>query len=256
MKHLFINAWKERGINQIYVIGGDGTHKGIFELFKYVTANLDKISVIGIPKTIDNDVPIIDKSFGFDTACGEAERIIAAANCEAESAENGVGLVKVMGRDSGYIAAFSTLASRNVNICLIPESPFEIEGDYGLWETVCKRLQAKGHCVIVVAEGADDAVLDFHMEKGQSADAGGHIKHGDIGVYLKDRIVKYGKEKYEMEITLKYIDPTYAIRSVRSNAIDTIFCTKLAQNAVHGAMAGFTGFSIGIVRDVAAFNFL
>lgn len=135
---------------------------------------------------------------------------------------------------------------------MIPESPFEIEGEYGLCETVCKRLKKKNNCLIVVAEGADDACLDFKMEKVGKADAGGHVKHADIGLYIKERIVSYGKEKYNMDITLKYIDPTYSIRSVVSNAGDTIMCTKLAQNAVHAAMAGYTGFSIGHVRDVDA----
>jgi len=142
---VIIGACKERGINQLYVIGGDGTHKGIYRLYEYTVENKDKIVVCGVPKTIDNDIPIIDKSFGFDTAVAAAEKVIEAANCEAESAEYGVGLVKLMGRDSGYIAAFATLASRDVNICLIPESPFEIEGEYGLCESVCKRLKEKNH---------------------------------------------------------------------------------------------------------------
>lgn len=219
---VIINACKERGINHLYIIGGDGTHKGIYKLYEYATENLDKISICGIPKTIDNDIPLIDKSFGFDTSCEVAETIIESANCEAESAEYGVGLVKVMGRDSGYIAAFATLASRDVNICLIPESPFEIEGEHGLCETVCKRLKKKKHCLIVVAEGADDAILDSNLQKGTNADAGGHVKHADIGTFLREKIVSYGKEKHDMEITLKYIDPTYTIRSVAPNAGDTI----------------------------------
>lgn len=157
-----------------------------------------------------------------------------------------------MGRDSGSIAAFSTLASRDVNICLIPEAPYEIEGDHGLCETICKRLINKCHCLVVVAEGADDAAIDVEFAKSKNVDAGGHQKHFDIGSYLKDRIVQYGKEKHNLEITLKYIDPTYTIRSVPANAGDTIMCTKLAQNAVHAAMAGYTGFSIGHVKDVDA----
>lgn len=242
----------EKGINHLYIIGGDGTHRAIYKLYEYTVEHNIPITICGVPKTIDNDIPLIDKSFGFDTACEVAREIIEAANCEAESAENGVGLVKLMGRDSGAIAATATLASRDVNICLIPESPFEIEGEYGLCETVYKRLKKRSHCVIVVAEGADDAIIDAALEKGKSVDGGGHRKHGDIGVYLKERIVSYAKEKYNMEITLKYIDPTYTIRSVRSNASDTVLCTKLAQNSVHAAMAGYTGFSIGQVRDTAA----
>ena len=127
-----VKACKEKGINQLYIIGGDGTHRGIYKLYEYVTEQCDKIAICGIPKTIDNDIPIIDKSFGFDTAVTMAEKIISCAHNEAISANYGVGLVKVMGRDSGEIAASSTLASRDVNICLIPESPFEIEGEHGL----------------------------------------------------------------------------------------------------------------------------
>lgn len=156
-----------------------------------------------------------------------------------------------MGRDSGAIAAYSTLASRDVNICLIPESPFEIEGPNGLCETVCRRLKSKSHCLIVVAEGADEAALDIKLETDE-VDQLGRAKHADIGVYLKDRIVSYGKEKYGMEITLKYIDPTYAIRSVPADAGDTVLCTHLAQNCVHTAMAGYTGFSIGHLKEADA----
>jgi 6-phosphofructokinase 1 len=249
---VIIDMCKEKGINQLYIVGGDGTHRAIYALYEYATAQNEMISICGIPKTIDNDIPIIDRSFGFNSACAAAEEIIECVNVEANSAQYGVGLVKVMGRDSGEIAAMSTLASRDVNICLIPESPFELEGEFGLYEAVCRRLLRKGHCTIVVAEGADDAIIDDSLIKDDTVDAGGHTKHADIGVFLKDKIVAYGKEKHGIEITLKYIDPTYTIRSVPANAGDTIMCTKLAQNVVHGAMAGYTGFSIGHVKDVDA----
>ena len=245
---VIIDACKEKGINQLYIIGGDGTHRGIYKLYEYTAENKDKITICGVPKTIDNDIPIIDRSFGFESAVDAAEKMIEAANAEADSAQYGVGLVKLMGRDSGYIAAFATLASRDVNICLIPESPFELEGEYGLCENVCKRLKKKGHCVIVVAEGAAEALLDITLSRGEKVDAGGHVKHAEIGDLLKDRIVSYGKEKHNMEVTLKYIDPTYAIRSVPANPADTIMCSRLAHGSVHAAMAGYTGFSIGSVK--------
>lgn len=245
---VIINACKEKGINQLYVIGGDGTHKAAYALYEYVTANKDKIVVCGVPKTIDNDIPLIDKSFGFDSAVEAAELMIEAANVEAESAQYGVGLVKLMGRDCGYIAANATLSSRDVNFCLIPESPFEIEGDYGLCENVCHRLLANKSCVIVVAEGADESALDVKLERDGKTDGGGHVKHADIGVYLKNRIVAYAKEKYNIEVTLKYIDPTYAVRSVPANSGDKIMCSGLSQGSVNAAMAGYTGFSIGSVK--------
>ncbi|CAI2363346.1 unnamed protein product [Moneuplotes crassus] len=249
---VIIDICKEKGINHLYIIGGDGTHRGIYKLYEYATENKERISICGIPKTIDNDIPLIDKSFGFDTAVAVAEQIISCANNEAESAEFGVGMVKLMGRDSGEIAAAAAQASRDVNICLIPESPFEVEGEYGLCETVCQRIISKNHCTIVVAEGADDAIIDANLAKEGKADAGGHVKHADIGTYLKNKIVAYAKENYDINITLKYIDPTYTIRSVSANAGDTIICTKLAQNSVHAAMAGYTGFSIGTVKDTTA----
>lgn len=169
------------------------------------------IAVCGIPKTIDNDIPLIDKSFGYETSCEYANKIIEAANVEAECIPNGVGLVKVMGRDSGFIAMNASLANRDVNLCLIPEAKFMIEGEYGICSQIIKRLKIKHHAVIVVAEGADDGALDIKFEKDEnSKDAGGHIKHSDIGTYLQKRLTSYAKEN-GVEINVKYIDPTYAI---------------------------------------------
>ncbi|KAL8129683.1 hypothetical protein V2J09_018838 [Rumex salicifolius] len=231
-----VNSIQDRGINQVYIIGGDGTQKGASEIRRRGL----QVSVAAIPKTIDNDIPVIDKSFGFDTAVEEAQRAINAAHVEAESAENGIGLVKLMGRHSGFIAMHATLANRDVDCCLIPESPFFLEGSGGLFEYIETRLRENGHMVIVVAEGAG--------QKSGNVDQSGNVLNEDVGQWLSDKIKGHFKKTKKMDIVLKYIDPTYMIRAIPSNASDNIYCTLLAQSAVHGAMAGYTGFTVGQVN--------
>ncbi|XP_010688378.2 ATP-dependent 6-phosphofructokinase 6 [Beta vulgaris subsp. vulgaris] len=234
-----VDSIQDRGINQVYIIGGDGTQKGASVIYQEVRKRGLKVSVVGIPKTIDNDIPIIDKSFGFDTAVEEAQRAIHAAHTEAESVENGIGLVKLMGRDSGFIAMFATLASRDVDCCLIPESPFFLEGPGGLYEFIGKKLRDNGHMVIVIAEGAG--------EKLEERDPSGNKVFKDVGLWLS-HMIKEHFAKTKLNITLKYIDPTYMIRAVPANASDNVYCTILAQSAIHGAMAGYTGYTVGPVN--------
>jgi 6-phosphofructokinase 1 len=207
-----------------------------------------KVAVAGIPKTIDNDIAIIDKSFGFDTAVEEAQRAINAAHVEAESVKNGIGLVKLMGRYSGYIAMYATLASRDVDCCLIPESPFYLEGEGGLYEFVEKRLKENGHMVIVVAEGAGQELVAESVQNMDSRDASGNRLLLDVGLWLSEKLKDYMTVKEHKEMTLKYIDPTYMVRAIPSNASDNVYCTLLAQSAVHGVMAGYTGFTCGPVN--------
>ncbi|KNA26065.1 hypothetical protein SOVF_000610 [Spinacia oleracea] len=234
-----VDSIQDRGINQVYIIGGDGTQKGASVIYQEVRKRGLKVAVVGIPKTIDNDIPIIDKSFGFDTAVEEAQRAINAAHTEAESVENGIGLVKLMGRDSGFIAMFATLASRDVDCCLIPESPFYLEGEGGLYEFIGRRLRENGHMVIVIAEGAG--------EKVEERDPSGNKAFKDVGLWLSF-MIKEHFAKTKLNITLKYIDPTYMIRAVPANASDNVYCTILAQSAIHGAMAGYTGCTVGPVN--------
>uniref|UniRef100_A0A2P2JCN9 Phosphofructokinase domain-containing protein n=1 Tax=Rhizophora mucronata TaxID=61149 RepID=A0A2P2JCN9_RHIMU len=207
-----------------------------------------KVAVAGIPKTIDNDIPVIDKSFGFDTAVEEAQRAINAAHVEAQSAENGIGLVKLMGRYSGFIAMYATLASRDVDCCLIPESPFYLEGKGGLLEFIEKQLKENGHMVIVIAEGAGQDLLSESLQSKDQQDASGNKLLKDVGFWMSQKIKDHFAKVKKMEITLKYIDPTYMIRAIPSNASDNVYCTLLAQSAVHGAMAGYTGFTVGLVN--------
>ncbi|KAF3446715.1 hypothetical protein FNV43_RR11895 [Rhamnella rubrinervis] len=242
-----VDSINDRGINQVYIIGGDGTQKGASVIYEEIRRRGLKVAVAGIPKTIDNDIPVIDKSFGFDTAVEEAQRAINAAHVEAESFENGIGVVKLMGRYSGFIAMYATLASRDVDCCLIPESPFYLEGQGGLFEYIEKRLKENGHMVIVIAEGAGQDLLSESLQSMNQKDASGNKLLQDVGLWMSQRIkVHFAKTK--TVINLKYIDPTYMIRAIPSNASDNVYCTLLAQSAVHGAMAGYTGFTVGVVN--------
>ncbi|XP_039038188.1 ATP-dependent 6-phosphofructokinase 3-like isoform X2 [Hibiscus syriacus] len=240
-----VDSIQDRGINQVYIIGGDGTQRGASVIFEEIRKRGLKVSVAGIPKTIDNDIPVIDKSFGFDTAVEEAQRAINAAHVEADSIDNGIGVVKLMGRYSGFIAMNATLASRDVDCCLIPESPFYLEGGGGLFEYIERRLKENGHMVIVIAEGAGQELLSESMTQ---KDASGNKLLKDVGLWISQRIKDYFSKQRKMHINLKYIDPTYMIRAIPSNASDNVYCTLLAQSAVHGAMAGYTGFTSGLVN--------
>ncbi|KAK8935453.1 6-phosphofructokinase 3 [Platanthera zijinensis] len=243
-----VDSIQDRGINQVYIIGGDGTQKGASVIFEEIKRRGLKVSVVGIPKTIDNDIAVIDKSFGFDTAVEEAQRAINAAHVESESVEYGIGVVKLMGRYSGFIAMYATLASRDVDCCLIPESPFYLEGKGGLFEFIEKRLKENGHMVLVVAEGAGQELIAESMRFMDHEDASGNKLLLDVGLWLSQKIKNHFSTKKNITLNLKYIDPTYMIRAIPSNASDNVYCTLLAQSALHGAMAGYTGFTVGPVN--------
>jgi len=221
----------------LFAVGGDGTLRGAQAIAGEIQRRGLKISVIGIPKTIDNDISYVERSFGFETAVSEAVKAIDAAHTEAKGARNGIGLVKLMGRESGFIAVFASLARSDVNFCLIPEVPFTLDK---LLDSVRDRLQRRGHAVIVVAEGAGQDLVGDTQER----DASGNVKFKDIGLFLKDRINTHFKN-IGMEATLKYIDPSYTIRGVPANAYDSAFCLLLGQNAVHAGMAGRTNMVVG-----------
>lgn len=235
-----VDTLVEKNISILFTIGGDGTLKGAHEIFQEVTRRGLKISVTGIPKTIDNDISYVDRTFGFSTAVSIATNAISGAHAEAKGSRNGIGLVKVMGRDSGFIASYAALASNDTNFVLIPEVPFTLEGENGLLAHLKKRLERKSHAVILVAEGAGQEFF----QQAKSIDASGNIKHNDIGIFLKEKIVDHFR-KINFHANLKYIDPSYIIRSMPASADDAVFCIMLAQNAVHGAMAGKSGFLVG-----------
>jgi len=237
-----VDTLEKMGIELLFVIGGDGTLRGAHDLNTAIKKRGLNISVIGIPKTIDNDICGIEQSFGFSTAVEAARPAIHCAHAEAKGAWNGIGLVKLMGRDSGFIAATATLANSDVNFCFIPEAPFVLEGENGFLQTLEKRLDKKHHAVIVVAEGVGRQIAAINGV--QKKDASGNVLPDDIGLILKERIVQYFAEK-NMPVSLKYIDPSYMIRSLPTDSNDAAFCVLLGQNAVHAGMSGRTNMVVG-----------
>ena len=236
-----VDVLQEKGINLLFCIGGDGTLKGAKTIADAANNRNAKISVVGIPKTIDNDLGFVEKTFGFETSVQIASEIISCAHNEAEGAENGIGIVKLMGRDSGFIAATASLANSVVDFCLIPELPFHLDGPDGLCVAVHNSLKRHKHAVIVVAEGAGQELFE---NTNQRIDQSGNILKDDIGEHLRSELSDYFKQN-DITISIKYLDPSYHIRSVAANASDAVFCHLLAEYAVHAGMAGKTNLAIG-----------
>jgi len=232
-----VDTLKRLKIGILFTIGGDGTQRGALVISEEARRQGLQLAVIGIPKTIDNDISYIQKTFGFETAVAEAKRATYAAHSEAVGARNGIGLVKLMGRDSGFIAAYSVLVDNQVNFCLIPEVPFTLNG---LLAALKQRLLQRSHAVVVVAEGAGQ---DLFENKGER-DASGNIKYGDIGILLRNSIKEHFK-RIGMDFSLKYIDPSYTIRSQPANPHDSALCLLMGHSAVHAGMAGRTGMVVG-----------
>jgi len=235
-----VDTLERLNINILFTIGGDGTQRGAHAIAEEISARNLKISVAGIPKTIDNDINFIERSFGFETSFSIAQVIIQNAHYEAKGAYNGIAVIKLMGRDSGFIAANAALACPDVNFVIIPEMDFDLDGEKGFLTVLKKRLERKHHAVIVVAEGAGQ----FFFEDKNNKDASGNMQYEDIGLYIRDIIAEEFK-KSNFPHTIKYIDPSYILRSTPANANDSKFCFQLAQNAVHAAMAGRTDFVVG-----------
>jgi 6-phosphofructokinase 1 len=231
----------ELNINILFIIGGDGTLRGASQISAESQRRNHPLSVVSIPKTIDNDIMFTDKSFGYDTACAAAVEAIKAAHAEARTVRNGVGLVKLMGRHSGFIACSAALATSEVDFVLIPEVSFTLEGENGFLEALHQRIRRTGHALIVVAEGAGQELFD---DSDRDTDLSGNVLLKDIGLLLKGHIEKYSKE-HSLDLKFKYIDPSYMIRGVPANPQDGIYCVRLAQNAVHAAMAGKAATAIG-----------
>lgn len=232
----------QQRIDILFAIGGDGTQRGALAITREIAKRGLKIAVVGVPKSVDNDISGIDRTFGFATAVSESRHAIVCAHNEAKGAPNGIGLVKLMGRHSGFIAAYATLANSEVNLVLVPEVPFKLEGPGGILSALEWRLRRRQHAVVVVAEGAGQ---DLCGATGKEHDASGNAKLEDIGLFLKKEFTAYF-QRIGMEMNLKYIDPSYIIRSVEASADDSVFCLHLGQNAVHAAMSGETGVLIGL----------
>lgn len=234
-----------RNINILFTIGGDGTQRGALEISAEAARRGYPLAVVGVPKTIDNDVPFVSRSFGYLTAIEEAAKVLQCAHTECHSVHNGISIVKLMGREAGFIAAGATVASQDVNFTLIPEVPFRLEGRRGLLHLLKQRVLKRAHAVIVVAEGAGQDLI----ESGElGRDPSGNIKLKDIGAFLRQRIEEFFRRE-QVPVTLRYFDPSYVIRSVPADSEDAILCDLFARNAAHAAMAGKTGLIIGLLHD-------
>jgi 6-phosphofructokinase 1 len=242
---MMVDLLVSEGVNVVLCVGGDGTQRGAHRLYEEISRREAPISVVGIPKTIDNDVEFVWQSFGFATALERAADVIRGAHVEARCAPNGIGLVKLMGRDAGFIAAGATLASQEPNYTLIPEAPFPLDGGNGFLAHLENRMRKRHHAVIVVAEGAGQHVFQTSQ---QERDASGNLQHQDIGQFLSDRIRTHFADR-NFPISLKYFDPSYYIRSVCANSRDCILSDQMARHAVHAAMAGKTDVLIGHVHN-------
>ncbi len=230
-----VDAIERMNLNIVFTIGGDGTQRGALAVAAEIERRNLRVALVGVPKTIDNDLSFVQRSFGFETAVSKAVQTVSAAHVEADNAINGIGLVKVMGRDSGFIAAHTALASTEVNFVLIPEIDFDLDGPQGFLACLKRRLIARKHAVIIVAEGSGQRFL----KAVEGTDPSGNKKLADIGVFLKDTITEYFKNE-GMEVNLRYMDPSYTIRSAPAEPNDSLYCARLGANAVHAAMTGRT----------------
>jgi len=232
-----VDNLERMNIGILFTIGGDGTLRGGMAIAEEIERRGLKIAVIGVPKTIDNDISYVQASFGFDTAVSEARIAIDSANTEATGARNGIGLVKLMGRESGFIAAWATIASSDVNYCLVPEVPFTL---HGFLRSLEERIERRAHAVIVVGEGAGQELMQTTGER----DASGNVRFNDVGLFLKEKINDHFRG-LGVEVNLKYIDPSYTIRSLPANPRDSAFCLLLGHHAVHAGMSGRTNMLVG-----------
>ncbi len=239
---VIVDYLQSEGINMLFCLGGDGTQRGTHAIAMEALRRDAKIAVVGIPKTIDNDLPFVSRSFGHGTALEKAREAINCAHTEARGAPNGIGLVQLMGRNAGFIAAGAALASQEANFVLIPEVRFPLEGPGGFLDALQKRILARRHAVVVVAEGAGQHLFDGQSDQ---CDASGNRKLHDIGVFLRERISQHFKAA-GIPINMKYIDPSYIIRSVPANSDDSLLCDAMARHAVHAALAGKTDVLIGM----------
>lgn len=242
---LAVDNLVKRGVDILFTIGGDGTQRGGNDLFQEARARGHNLAVVGVPKTVDNDVAYVTRTFGYLTAIEEAAYVLQCAHNEAHSVENGIALVKLMGRHAGFIAAGATVASQEVNFTLIPELPFKLEGPGGFLTALKQRILRRKHALIIVAEGAGQDLLAADPE---DRDASGNVKLRDIGPYLRQKIDNYFKAE-QIPVVLRYFDPSYVIRSVCADAEDAVLCDLFARNAAHAAMAGKTGLIIGLLHD-------
>jgi 6-phosphofructokinase 1 len=242
---IVVDFLEQRGVSVLFTVGGDGTQRGAHDIVTEIQRRKLSIAVIGIPKTIDDDVQYVNRSFGYFTAIQKAKEVIDSAHVEAHCVTNGISIVKLMGRDSGFIAAGATLASQEVNFTLVPEVHFKLDGDCGLLANLHRRVLERHHAVLVVAEGAGQHLMPAAEER----DASGNLLHRDIGLFLRHKIRDYFQTQ-RLPVVIRYFDPSYYIRSVPASTVDSVLCDSFARHAVHAAMAGKTDMIVGLQHGV------
>ena len=242
---IVVDFLEQRGVSILFTVGGDGTQRGAHDIASEIQRRNLPIAIIGIPKTIDDDVQYVNRSFGYFTAIEKAKEVIDSAHVEARCVTNGISLVKLMGRDSGFIASGATVASQEVNFALVPEVPFKLDGEFGLLARLHRRMLERRHAVIVVAEGAGQHL----MPPAQERDASGNLLHRDIGLFLRHKIRDHFQEQ-RFPVVIRYFDPSYYIRSVPASTVDSVLCDAFARHAVHAAMAGKTDMIVGLQHGV------
>ncbi|RLG99409.1 6-phosphofructokinase, partial [Candidatus Bathyarchaeota archaeon] len=219
--------FKKLGLDALIAIGGDDTLS--------VAAALSEagLNVIGIPKTIDHDVPETEFTIGFDTAVNMAMRLIENLKDTAESHDR-VFVVEIMGRHAGWIALYSGLAA-GADLILIPEEPFSIKE---VTEFVKKKISKEGgqSVLIVVAEGALIKDYEGPITKSTKVDQFGHVYLGGIGEFLAEEINKATGAETRACV------PAHTIRGGPPTALDRLISTRLGLAAVDLVKEGKFGY--------------
>jgi len=171
---------KKLGLDGLIAIGGDDTLGAATKLYKM------GLKVVGVPKTMDNDLSVTDYTFGFDSAVNEAMHALDNLLQTGESHDR-VMIAEVMGRHTGWVAAHAGMAA-GANLILVPEEPFDIEDVVSF----IKKRREKGDkaTLIVVSEGAILKNVPKAFAKDGKVDDFGHVKLGGIGQFLAEELEK------------------------------------------------------------------
>lgn len=217
--------FKKLGLDALIAIGGDDTLTAARKLHEA------GLKVIGVPKTIDNDLKGTDYTFGFDTAVNAAMQAIESLKTTGRSHDR-IMVVEIMGRHAGWIALYSGLAA-GADLILLPEEPFKISD---VVEFVKKKKAAgKDSLTIVVAEGALVADYQGPITKDTKVDQYGHVYLGGIGDFLAKEIEK------ATGLETRSVAPAHIIRGMPPTAFDRVLATRLGYAAVELVKKGLFG---------------
>ncbi len=211
------------GVDALIAIGGEDTLGVAGKLCE------NGVKVVGVPKTIDNDLSATDYTFGFDTAVNIAMEAIDRLHTTAESHHRAL-IVEVMGRNAGWIALHAGVAG-GANVILIPEQPFDIKD---VCNYVEKRFETKYAPIVVVAEGAHPKAIGTSVIDDER-DAFGHTRYGGVGQLLAEEIERRtGKEA--RAAVLGHIQ-----RGGTPTAFDRVLATRFGVHAIRAVADGAFG---------------